>query len=91
MNRELSWPELNSRVLEEAQDRSVPLFERVEFLAIVSSNLDEFFMVRVANERRRLHDGDLDAGPDGLDPAATLRAINARARELVDAQHRCMS
>lgn len=89
MNRELSWLEFNSRVLEEAQDPSVPLLERVKFLAIVSSNLDEFFMVRVAHERRRLHDGDLDAGPDGLDPAATLRAINARARELVDAQHRC--
>jgi polyphosphate kinase len=89
MNRELSWLEFNHRVLEEAQDPSVPLLERIKFLAIVSSNLDEFFMVRVAAVRRQLLAGSHASGPDGLDPRATLRAISKRAHELSEAQHRC--
>ena len=89
MNRELSWLEFNRRVLEEAQDPGVPLLERLKFLAIVSSNLDEFFMVRVAALRRQIDAGDLSRGPDGLTAAETLRAVAARARELSDAQHRC--
>jgi len=89
VNRELSWLEFNRRVLEEAQDPSVPLLERVKFLAIFSSNLDEFFMVRVAALKRRLHAGDQTPGPDGLTPAETIRAVAARVRELVDAQHHC--
>ncbi len=89
INRELSWLEFNRRVLEEAQDPSVPLLERVKFLAIFSSNLDEFFMVRVAALKRRIHAADQTAGPDGLTPTETMGAVSARVRELVDAQHRC--
>ena len=89
VNRELSWLEFNGRVLEEAQDPSVPLLERVKFLAIFSSNLDEFFMVRVAALKRRLAAGDQTPGLDGLAPAATLAAIATRVRELVAAQRRC--
>jgi len=89
INRELSWLEFNRRVLEEAQDPSVPLLERVKFLAIFSSNLDEFFMVRVAALKRRIHSGDQTLGPDGLSPAETATAVAARVRELVAAQHHC--
>ena len=89
VNRELSWLEFNRRVLEEAQDPSVPLLERVKFLAIFSSNLDEFFMVRVAALKRRIHAGDQTPGPDGLTPAETTKAVAVRVRELADAQHHC--
>ena len=89
LNRELSWLEFNRRVLEEAEDPSVPLLERVKFLAIVSSNLDEFFMVRVAEIKRRLLAGDDAEGPDGMTVTETMRAVTARARQLTDEQHRC--
>ncbi|MBM4262648.1 MAG: polyphosphate kinase 1 [Deltaproteobacteria bacterium] len=89
INRELSWLEFNRRVLEEAKDDSVPLLERIKFLAIFSSNLDEFFMVRVARLMRRVHDGDRRPGPDGLTPAETLTAMAKLAHELVDEQHQC--
>jgi polyphosphate kinase len=89
VNRELSWLEFNRRVLEEAQDPTVPLLERVKFLAIFSSNLDEFFMVRVAALKRRIDAGDQTPGPDGLTPAETIQAVAARVRELVEAQHHC--
>jgi len=89
VNRELSWLEFNRRVLEEAQDPSVPLLERVKFLAIFSSNLDEFFMVRMAWLKRRVRAGDATAGPDGLAPVETVRAVAVRIHELVDEQHRC--
>jgi polyphosphate kinase len=89
VNRELSWLEFNRRVLEEAQDPSVPLLERVRFLAIFSSNLDEFFMVRVAELKRRLRADDQTAEPDGLTPTETMAAVAARVHALVDEQHRC--
>ena len=89
VNRELSWLEFDRRVLEEAEDPTVPLLERVKFLAIVSSNLDEFFMVRVAGLKRRIRAGDGTTGPDGLTPAQTLAAVAERARSLSDEQHRC--
>jgi polyphosphate kinase len=91
INRELSWLEFNARVLEEAQDPSNPLLERVKFLAIFSSNLDEFFMVRVAGLREQAFGGvaPQDVAADGLDPLAQLQRISQRVRELVDQQYRC--
>lgn len=89
LNRELSWLEFNRRVFEEAQDENVPLLERVKFLAIFSSNLDEFFMVRVARLKQRIEVGDQDTAPDGLTPAQTLAAISERVHQLVEEQHRC--
>jgi polyphosphate kinase len=89
INRELSWLEFNRRVLEEAKDESVPLLERVKFLAIFSSNLDEFFMVRVARLKAMLFEGDNSSDPDGLTPAEALTAISARVHELAAEQHLC--
>ena len=88
INRELSWLEFNRRVLEEAQDPTVPLLERVKFLAIFSSNLDEFFMVRMAGLKRQLFSGDTMAGPDGMNAADTIAAVSAKVHELVVLQHR---
>jgi polyphosphate kinase len=89
VNRELSWLEFDRRVLEEAEDSTVPLLERIKFLAIVSSNLDEFFMVRVAGLKRRIRANDGTTGPDGRSAAQTLAAVAERARRLSDEQHRC--
>jgi polyphosphate kinase len=89
INRELSWLEFNRRVLEEARDESVPLLERVKFLAIFSSNLDEFFMVRVARLKRMIAEGDQSLDPDGLTPAQTLTTISKRVHELAAEQHLC--
>jgi polyphosphate kinase len=89
INRELSWLEFNRRVLEEAKDESVPLLERVKFLAIFSSNLDEFFMVRVARLKAMVFEGDNSSDPDGLTPAEALTAISARVHELAAEQHLC--
>jgi polyphosphate kinase len=91
INRELSWLEFNARVLEEAQDASNPLMERVKFLAIFSSNLDEFFMVRVAGLREQAFGGvaPQDVAADGLDPLTQLQRISKRVRELVGQQYRC--
>ena len=89
INRELSWLEFNRRVLEEAKDETVPLLERVKFLAIFSSNLDEFFMVRVARLKRMSLDGDQSVDPDGLTPDETLSAVSKRVHELAEEQHHC--
>jgi polyphosphate kinase len=88
-NRELSWLEFNRRVLEEAKDDTVPLLERVKFLAIFSSNLDEFFMVRVARLKRMILEGDQSVDPDGMTAAETLSAVSKRMHELVEDQHQC--
>jgi polyphosphate kinase len=81
-NRELSWLDFNERVLELAEDESVPLLERVKFLAIYSANLDEFYMVRVAGLHDQV-DAGIDArGPDGLSPSETIERISAKVREL---------
>lgn len=90
INRELSWLEFNARVLEEAQDPSVPLLERLRFLAIFSSNLDEFFMVRVAGTWRQVDAGVTTPGPDGLSPREVIRAVSRRAHTLVAEQHRLL-
>lgn len=82
LNRELSWLEFNARVLHEAEDERTPLLERVKFLAIYHSNLDEFYMVRVAGLRRQLSAGVLHAHADGLTPAEQLELIDARVRAL---------
>jgi len=88
VNRELSWLEFNQRVLEEAQDSSNPLLERVKFLCIVSSNLDEFFEVRVAGVKQQSQSNLSAAGPDGLSPNEQLAAISVRARRMFEDQYR---
>jgi polyphosphate kinase len=82
-NRELSWLEFNSRVLEEARDAAVPLAERLKFQSIVSTNLDEFFMVRVAGLMQLVAGGVLEPSADGLLPAEQLSKIGSRAHEMV--------
>ena len=90
LNRELSWLEFNSRVLHEAEDERTPLLERLKFLSIFSTNLDEFYMVRVAALRRQVAAGIQQATPDGLTPHATLEAIDARVREMLERRRRCL-
>jgi len=80
INRELSWLEFNERVLAQAQDPSHPLLERVKFLAIVGTNLDEFFMIRVSTTLKKLKAGIEDVAPDGLDTEQQLDAMRARAK-----------
>jgi polyphosphate kinase len=88
-NRELSWLEFNQRVLELAEDPEVPLLERLRFCGIYASNLDEFFMVRVAGLFDQL-DAGIDArGPDGIAPSEQIDRIQARVLELDERLHAC--
>jgi polyphosphate kinase len=87
INRELSWLEFNARVLDEARDERNPLLERAKFLAIFSSNLDEFFQVRVSGLKQQVASGAAPS-PDGLTPDEQLGLIRARVRELLDEQGR---
>ena len=80
LNRELSWLRFNLRVLEEAEDKRHPLLERVKFLTIFATNLDEFFMIRVSGLRRQVASGVGGTTPDGMTPSEQILAIN---RELV--------
>lgn len=91
LNRELSWVEFNSRVLDEALDPSQPLLERLKFLSIFSTNLDEFFMVRVSGLQEQHDANPLMLSPDGLSPATQLRRISERLRPLLDVQMRCLT
>jgi polyphosphate kinase len=81
LNRELSWLAFNDRVLEEANDPNVPILERVKFLAIYASNLDEFFMVRVAALRRQIEAGIQTPGHDGLAPTEAMKLVSERVHQ----------
>src|SRR4029434_2518555 len=87
INRELSWLEFNRRVLEEAQDATQPLIERIKFLSIFSSNLDEFFEIRVAGIKQQIESETSDVGPDGLSPTETFNNIQRVVRELVATEY----
>ena len=89
INRELSWLAFNERVLEEARNPSVPLLERVRFLAISATNLNEFYMVRVAGLNGQVEAGITVPSQDGMTPAEQLAAIAVRSRALMDGQQRC--
>ncbi len=91
INRELSLLEFQRRVLEEAQDSSNPPLDRVMFLSFVGSNLDEFFMVRVAGLKRQIEKGVIDSGPDAMTPAEQLRGIRASVMRLNRAAYECWS
>ena len=86
-NRELSWLKFNGRVLNEARDKKIPLLERLKFISITSSNLDEFFMVRVASLRDMVHADYRKCDIAGMTPKEQLAAINTHTRELVNLQY----
>ena len=89
INRGLSWLEFNQRVLDQALDPENPLLERLKFLCIVSSNLDEFFEVRIAGLKQQVQMGAIALAPDGMSPKSELAAIEKRARKQVHDQYRC--
>src|SRR5947207_5913832 len=89
INRELSWLEFNQRVLEEALDSRNPLLERLKFLCIVSSNLDEFFEVRVAGIKQQIESEAVERSMDGLTSTETFQAIIKRVRRMVNDQYAC--
>jgi len=90
LNRELSWLEFNRRVLHEALDARTPLLERVKFLSIFSSNLDEFFQVRVAGLKQQVAAGIVERTADGMTPEAQIRAISGTVREMVVSHRHCL-
>src|ERR1700726_2506307 len=87
INREASWLAFNRRVLEEAQDEGNPLLERVKFLAITASNLDEFVEVRVAGLLQQVEHGNPLTGPDGLSPAEQLKRLAQEIHSFVSDQY----
>ncbi len=89
INRELSWLQFNRRVLEEAQDETNPLLERLKFLSISASNLDEFFEVRIAGMVQQIEDGYTEAGPDGLTLLEQRDAVSENVHQFIDEQYRC--
>src|SRR3712207_9140453 len=89
-NRELSWMQFNERVLQLAEDPDVPLLERLKFCAIYSSNLDEFFMVRVAGMQDYIDAGIERPREDGRSPAETVEAIRAEVLRQTARQSRCL-
>lgn len=90
LNRELSWLEFNRRVLHEAMDPRTPLLERLKFLGIFSSNLDEFFQVRVAGLKQQFAAGIVERTADGMTPEDQLRAISSTVRELCRQHRQCL-
>src|SRR3984885_288647 len=90
-NREVSWLDFNRRVLELAEDASIPLLERVKFASIYSSNLDEYFMVRVAGLHDQIEAGVERVSIDGRTPAQTLEAIHHRVVEQGSRLARCVA
>jgi len=89
INRELSWLEFNARVLHEALDQELPLLERVRFISIFTSNLDEFFMIRVSGVRRQVDSRKLKAPPDGLSPTEQLTRLRNRLTGLLKQLDKC--
>jgi len=89
INRELSWLEFNQRVLDQALDESNPLLERLKFLCIVSSNMDEFFEVRVAGLKQQKQTHIHETGPDGISATEALARVSKRVRKMVDDQYAC--
>src|SRR3954471_15747011 len=89
INRELSWLEFNQRVLNEALDPRNPLLERLKFFCITSSNLDEFFEVRVAGLKQQIESEIVERSIDGLTASETLRAVTQRIQEMVQQQYAC--
>ena len=86
-NRELSWIKFDQRVLSEARDKSIPLLERLKFVSITSSNLDEFFMVRVASLKDMVHAKYKKPDIAGLTASEQLEKINQATRKLVESQY----
>src|SRR5215216_7057148 len=90
ISRELSWLEFNQRVLDEALDARNPLLERVKFFCITSSNLDEFFEVRVAGIKQQIESEIVERTLDGLTSSELFRAVVQRVRLMVTDQYRCL-
>ena len=89
LNRSRSWLAFNRRVLEEAEDDSNPLLERVKFLAITASNLDEFFEIRIAGLLQHLEEGQVDPGPDGMTPMDEQEMVSEATHEFLREQYEC--
>src|SRR5512144_905131 len=89
LNRELSWLEFNQRVLDEALDPSNPLLERLKFLCITSSNLDEFFEVRVAGLKQQIESDVVERSIDGLTSSEIFQAVTGRVQSMVQQQYAC--